>query len=152
MTGENALAKKIFLKSAESFFIFQRLWKILICDQSLKGGRLCTKKDKEYFVDSMNILGNCYFEQNRFADCIEVPQEICTQDYFSAGIWSNIALCNIRMNKSDRTLKNAEKSYLKLKETDGKRLKHNVSSINMDLLCKAKKYDVALKVFEENLE
>lgn len=108
-----------------------------------------TKKDKEYFVDSMNILGNCYFEQNRFADCIEVLQEICTQDYFSAGIWSNIALCNIRMNKSDRALKNAEKSYLKLKETDGKRLKHNVSSIYMDLLCKAKKYDAALKVFEE---
>lgn len=108
-----------------------------------------TKKDKEYFVDSMNILGNCYFEQNRFADCIEVLQEICTQNYFSAGIWSNIALCNIRMNKSDRALKNAEKSYLKLKETDGKRLKHNVSSIYMDLLCKAKKYDAALKVFEE---
>lgn len=61
-----------------------------------------TKKDKEYFIDSMNILGNCYFEQNRFGDCIEVLQEICTQDYFSAGIWSNIALCNIRMNKSDR--------------------------------------------------
>ena len=75
--------KEIFLKSAESFFIFQRLWKILICAQSLKGGRLCTKKDKEYFVDSMNILGNCYFEQNRFADCIEVLQEICTQDYIS---------------------------------------------------------------------
>lgn len=108
-----------------------------------------TKKDKEYFVDSMNILGNCYFEQNQFADCIEVLQEICTQDYFSAGIWSNIALCNIRMNKSDRAIKNAEKSYLKLKETDGKRLKHNVSSIYMDLLCKAKKYDAALKVFEE---
>ena len=83
MTGENALAKKIFLKFAESFFIFQRLWKILICAQSLKGERLCTKKDKEYFVDSMNILGNCYFEQNRFADCIEVLQEICTQDYIS---------------------------------------------------------------------
>lgn len=31
----------------------------------------------------MNILGNCYFEQNRFADCIEVLQEICTQDYIS---------------------------------------------------------------------
>lgn len=108
-----------------------------------------TKKDKEYFIDSMNILGNCYFEQNRFADCLEVLQEICGQDYFSAGIWSNIALCNIRMNKSDRALKNAEKSYLKLKETDGKRLKHNVSSIYMDLLCKAKKYDAALKVFEE---
>ena len=83
LTGENALAKKIFLKSAESFFIFQRLWKILIYAQSLKGGRLCTKKDKEYFVDSMNILGNCYFEQNRFADCIEVLQEICTQNYIS---------------------------------------------------------------------
>lgn len=108
-----------------------------------------TRKDKEYFVDSMNILGNCYFEQNRFADCLEVLQEICAQDYFSAGIWSNIALCNIRMNKSDRALKNAEKSYLKLKATDGKRLKHNVSSIYMDLLCKAKKYDAALKVFEE---
>lgn len=75
--------QRIFLKSAESFFIFQRLWKILICAQSLKGGRLYTKKDKEYFVDSMNILGNCYFEQNRFADCIEVLQEICTQDYIS---------------------------------------------------------------------
>lgn len=108
-----------------------------------------TKKDKEYFIDSMNILGNCYFEQNRFADCLEVLQEICTQDYFSAGIWSNIALCNIRMNKSDRAIKNAEKSYQKLKETDGMRLIHNVSSIYMDLLCKAKKYDAALKVFEE---
>lgn len=31
----------------------------------------------------MNILGNCYFEQNRFADRIEVLQEICTQDYIS---------------------------------------------------------------------
>lgn len=31
----------------------------------------------------MNILGNSYFEQNRFADCIEVLQEICTQDYIS---------------------------------------------------------------------
>lgn len=108
-----------------------------------------TKKDKEYFIDSMNILGNCYFEQNRFADCLEVLQEICAQDYFSAGIWSNIALCNIRMNKSDRAIKNAEKSYQKLKETDGKQLIHNVSSIYMDLLCKAKKYDAALKVFEE---
>lgn len=88
-----------------------------------------SKKDKEYFIDSMNILGNCYFGQNRFADCLEVLQEICGQDYFFAGIWSNIALCNIRMNKSDRAIKNAEKSYLKLKETDGKRLKHNVSSI-----------------------
>ena len=108
-----------------------------------------TKKDREYFVDSMNILGNCYFEQNRFADCLEVLQEICAQDYFSAGIWSNIALCNIRMNKSERALKNAEKSYLKLKETDGNQLKLNVSSIYMDLLCKAKRYDEALKVFEE---
>ena len=108
-----------------------------------------TKKDREYFIDSMNILGNCYFEQERFADCLEVLQEICVQDYFSAGIWSNIALCNIRMNKNERALKNAEKSYLKLKETDGKRLKHNVSSIYMDLLCKARKYDAALKVFEE---
>lgn len=108
-----------------------------------------TKKDREYFVDSMNILGNCYFEQNRFADCLGVLQEICTQDYFSAGIWSNIALCNIRMNKLDRAIKNAEKSYLKLKETDGKQLRHNVSSIYMDLLCKAKKYDAALKIFEE---
>lgn len=108
-----------------------------------------TKKDKEYFIDSMNILGNCYFEQNRFAACLEVLQEICAQDYFSAGIWSNIALCNIRMNKSDRAIKNAEKSYQKLKETDGKQLIHNVSSIYMDLLCKAKKYDAALEVFEE---
>lgn len=108
-----------------------------------------TKKDKEYFIDSMNILGNCYFEQDRFTDCLEVLQEICAQDYFSAGIWSNIALCNIRMNKSDRAIKNAEKSYQKLKETDGKQLIHNVSSIYMDLLCKAKKYDAALKVFEE---
>lgn len=108
-----------------------------------------TKKDKEYFIDSMNILGNCYFEQSRFADCLEVLQEICSQDYFSAGIWSNIALCNIRMNKSDRAIKNAEKSYQKLKETDGKRLKYNVSSIYMDLLCKAKKYYEALKIFDE---
>ncbi len=108
-----------------------------------------TKKDREYFIDSMNILGDCYFEQNRFADCLEVLQEICAQDYFSAGIWSNISLCNIRMNKSERALKNAEKSYLKLKETDGNQLKLNVSSIYMDLLCKTKKYDAALKVFEE---
>lgn len=87
----------------------------------------------------MNILGNCYFEQARFADCLEVLQEICTQDYFSAGIWSNIALCNIRMNKSERALKNAEKSYLKLKATDGKRLKHNVSSIIYGFIVQGKK-------------
>ncbi len=64
------------------FYLSKIMGNTHLCSE-FKRRKAVHKKDKEYFVDSMNILGNCYFEQNRFADCIEVLQEICTQDYIS---------------------------------------------------------------------
>ena len=55
-------------------------------------------------------------------------------------------------NEQERPRLKECRKVISIKETDGKQLKHNVSFIDMTLLCKAKKYDAALKVFEENLE
>lgn len=108
-----------------------------------------TKKDPAYFTDSMNILGNCYFEEGRYADCLSVLQELTDQEHFIAGIWSNIALCNEHMGKSERALKNAQKAYSKLSPSDSQKLKNNISSIYLGYLTDSKNYKEALKVFVE---
>lgn len=106
-----------------------------------------TKKDAAYYADSMNILGNCYFEKEKYDECLSVLQELCSGEHFSAGIWSNISLCNSKMGKADRALKNSAKAYAKLKSGDSSALRTNVSSIYMELLYKAKDFDGAIKVF-----
>lgn len=109
-----------------------------------------TKKDASYYADSMNILGNCYFELGKYYDSLSVLQEICTGSHFTSGIWSNIALCNLKTGNFERALKNSAKAYSKLKDTDSEALIRNVSSIYMDLLYKAKDFSGAIDVFLKN--
>ena len=106
------------------------------------------KERNKFYPRAILIKAKSFYIQKKYADCIEVLQELTGNEKYSASAWNNIAICNEAGKQWERALKNLTKAVQKA-ETDN----HNRPQIYanyINLLSALGKWNEAVNFFESS--